>query len=180
MSNANKKISNKGVNMKEDIKKAIADLCNKIKQEVSPELQAELEGSAAPQGAAEFVDWHEKIDELDLNDGQGGIWQRFGGNQLAQIRTLLHRIADLSRTIGGKAVKYGKRIIKWIFTLIGQYPATMRAIVVMSALAFLVSCIPLLHFVLLPIVKVVALGLVGFVFLQESFANMTVVNIANG
>ena len=164
--------NNKEVNMNE--KQVIIDLVNKIKYEVTDQQLAELAGCATPLSEVEFVDWHAKIDELDLS--KCGSWSK--GEVAAQLRALLHRVLDVTRMVSGRVVRIGKRIVKWIFSLLDRYPSTVSAALVMAALAFVAAHIPLLHYVLLPIVQVAAVGLVGLVFLSESVqgVNVTVAN----
>lgn len=148
-----------------DAKKVINDLVNKFKNEMTPEQMAELFGSATPHRKAKFADWHAKIDELDLTGGPS--WMN--GEIAAQLRAFLHRVVDVTHTVGGKVVRIGKRVIEWIFAFIKRYPETFTVAVVMAALSYLVSCIPFLGVILLPIMQVVAAGVVGFVFLSEYF-----------
>lgn len=147
--------------------KTIIDLVNKLKYEVTEEQMAELSGCATPLTQAEFCDWHAKIDDLDLSRSSTGERSWLSGSQIAQLRELLHRIVNMTTKIGGRAVNVGKRVLKWLFALIERYPSTVAATIVMSALAFVVAHIPVLRYVLLPIVQVVAVGLVGFIFLSE-------------
>jgi len=166
MNNTNE---NEEITMNE--KKTIIDLVNKIRYEVTEEQLAELAGCATPIGDAEFVDWHDRIDNLELASG-GGSWLK--GETAAQLRELLHRVVDVTRKIGGKAVRIGKRIVKWIFAMLGRFPTTVAAAVVMAALAFVIGQIPYLGVVLLPIAKLVAAGIVGLVFLNECVTGMRI------
>lgn len=158
-------------------KKLIVDLINKIKYEVSESQMAELAGCATPLSEAEFVDWHEKIDDLKL--GSDGARTRLSGRQIAQLRALMHRIADVTCQIGGRAVRIGKRVIKWIFSLLERYPATVKAFLVMAAIAFVVAHIPLLHYVLLPVVQLAAMWIVGYAFISECVENMSAAPVCN-
>jgi len=151
-------------------KKMIVDLVNKIKYEVTDAQRAELAGCATPLSEAEFVDWHARIDDLKLTDGECP-W--FKGEMAAQTRALLHRVVDVTREIGGRTVRIGKRVVKWIFALLERYPATLAAAVVMAALCFVVAQIPYLGVVLLPIAQAVAAGIVGLVFIGESIHGMS-------
>ena len=47
-------------------KKVLVDLVNKIRYEVTDEQLAELAGNAASSADNEFVDWHARINRLDL------------------------------------------------------------------------------------------------------------------
>lgn len=158
-------------------KKMIVDLVNKIKYEVSESQMAELSGCATPLSEAEFVDWHEKIDELKLGSDGANTW--LSGRQIAQLRSLMHRIADKTCQIGGRAVQIGKRVIKWIFSLFERYPGTVKAMLVMAAIAFVVAHIPLLHYVLLPVVQLVAMWLIGYAFISECVENMSAAPACN-
>lgn len=160
-------------NMMEE-KKVIVDLVNKIKYEISAEQLAELSGRATPLSEAEFVDWHERIDDLQLATSSTGARTWLSGKQLAQLRALLHRIADVTRQVGGRTVCVGKRVIKWILSMIVRYPSTVAATLVMAALAFLASSVPFLGHVLLPIVQVVAVCFVGLIFISESVMGLNV------
>ncbi len=141
----------------------IDDFKNKIKLEVTPELLAELSGSTTPPQERGFVDWHAKIDEIDLTNGPS--WM--DGELNAQLRELLHRVLDLTHTIGDETMRIGKRIINWIFSLKERYPKTFWAVVVLAVLSFLVSGIPLLNLLLLPILTLVAKGLICYVAVSE-------------
>jgi hypothetical protein len=154
--------------MNTDTKNIIVDLVNKIKYEVTDEQMAELSGSATPLDEAEFIDWRAKIDDLDLSAGGHG---RFSAEMAAQLREVLHRIVQATHKIGGKVVKIGRRVIKWIFSMLDRFPRTAKMLVIMAALAFLVAQIPLLHYILLPIVQVVGVCLVGYEFLFEAVIN---------
>ena len=154
--------------MNTDTRNIIVDLVNKIKYEVTDEQMAELSGSATPLDEAEFVDWRAKIDDLDLSGGHDG-W--FSAEMAAQLREALHRIVQTTHKIGGKVVKIGRRIIKWIFSMLERFPRTAKTLVIMAALAFLVAQIPVLHYILLPIVQIAGVFIVGNVFLSETAAN---------
>lgn len=158
----------------EEQKKVIIDLVNRIKYEVTEAQLAELAGCASPLNEGEFVDWHGKIDDLQLATSSTGARTWLNGKQLAQLRALLHRIADVTRQVGGRAVGVGKRAIKWIFSLIARYPSTVAATMVMAALAFLASSVPFFGHVLLLIVQVVAVFLVGLIFISESVCGLNV------
>jgi hypothetical protein len=155
--------------MNTDTKNIIVDLVNKIKYEVTDEQMAELSGSATPLDEAEFVDWRAKIDDLDLSAGGHG---RFSAEMAAQLREVLHRILQATHKIGGKAVKIGRRIIKWIFSMLERFPRTAKMLVIMAALTFLVAQIPVLHYILLPIVQIAGVLIVGNVFLSETVVNV--------
>ena len=165
-------------NMMEE-KKVIVDLVNKIKYEISAEQLAELSCRATPLSEAEFVDWHDRIDDLQLVTSSTGARTWLSGKQLAQLRALLHRIADVTRQIGGRTVCVGKRVIKWILSMIARYPSTVAATLVMAALAFLASSVPFLGQVLLPIVQVVAVCFVGLIFISESVMGLGVSYVEN-
>ncbi len=169
--NTNNQTTNGNITM--DVKTMIVDLVNKIKYEVTPEQLAELSGSATPLSKAEFVDWHAKIDALDLNKGPS--WMN--GEYTSQLRAFLHQVLDVTHNVGGKVVRIGKRIIKWIFMLIERYPDTFRAAVVLAALSYLVANIPFLGALLLPIMQLVAVGIIGFVFLGECVRNVNIKTI---
>jgi hypothetical protein len=154
--------------MNTDAKNIIVDLVNKIKYEVTEEQMAELSGSATPLDEAEFVDWRAKIDDLDLSGGHDG-W--FSAEMAAQLREVLHRIVQATHKIGGKIVKIGRRVIKWIFTMLERFPRTAKMLVIMASLAFLVAEIPVLHYILLPIVQIAGVFIVGNAFLSETVAN---------
>lgn len=164
----------KAGNFAEENKKAIIDLVNRIKYEVTEAQLAELAGCASPLSEVEFVDWHDRIDDLQLATSSTGARTWLSGKQLAQLRALLHRIADVTRQIGGRAVCVGKRVIKWILSMIARYPSTVAATLVMAALAFLASSVPFLGSVLLSIVQVVAVCFVGLIFISESVTGLNV------
>jgi len=143
-------------------KKMIIDLVNKIKYEVTEEQLAELAGCATPLSNAEFVDWEARIDALDLTDGGRSV---FRSEIAAQLRALLHRILEMTREIGGKVIPLGKRLIRWIFSLLDRYPNTMTAALIMAALNYFVAQIPYLGVVLLPLMQAVSAGVIGLVFI---------------
>ncbi len=155
--------NNKEINMNENAKQVIIDYVNKIKYEVTERQLEELAGCATPLSEEEFIDWHAKIDELDLS--RCGAWSK--GEVAAQLRSILHRVLDVTRMVSGRVVRIGKRIVKWIFSLLDRYPSTVSAALVMAVLAYIAAHVPVLRYVLLPIVQVVAVGLVGFIFISE-------------
>ena len=156
-------------------KKIIIDLVNKIKYTVTEEQMAELAGSAVPLTQAEFVDWHAKIDEMDMSGGPAWL----NGEVKARLREALHRIADLIREVGGRMIPIGRRILRFVLEMVKRYPGTAKALVIMAALSFLVAHIPLLHYVLLPIVQVVGVLVVGLVFLNEHVRTTTAAGFQN-
>ena len=162
--------SNEGNSAMNERKKQIIDLVNKIKYEVSEQQMAELAGCATPLSEAEFVDWHEKIDELDLTGGPSWL----NGEAAAQLRALLHRVTDLTREIGGRMVAVGKRVIKMVFEMIQRFPRTAKALMVMAVLMFLVAHVPLIGPLLQPIVTAVCMVVGGMTFLDECIQNVGV------
>lgn len=175
----NEEQNNEGTNTMNKQKKQIIDLVNKIRREVTEEQMSVLAGDATSSGDKEFVDWHEKIDDLTLGTSSSGARSWLNGDQLAQLRALLHRMADLTGWVGGRLVSIGKRAVKFLFELIKRYPATVKATLVMAVIAFLVAHIPLLGLVLAPIVHAVAMGIVGFIFIVESVRNLNALNLGN-
>lgn len=153
-------------------KKMIIDLINKIKYEVSEQQMAEIAGCATPLSEAEFVDWHEKIDELDMTGGPSWL----NGEAVAQLRALLHRMTDLTSEIGGRMVAVGKRAIKMVFEMIQRFPRTAKALMVMAVLLFFVAHVPLIGPLLQPIVTAVCMVVGGMTFLDECIQNV----VANG
>ena len=152
-------------------KKQIIDLVNKIKYEVSEQQLAELAGCATPLSEAEFVDWHEKIDELDLTGGPSWL----NGEAAAQLRAIiLHRVTDLTSEVGGRMVAIGKRVIKMVFEMIQRFPRTAKALMVMAVLLFFVTNVPLIGPLLQPIVTAVCMVVGGMTFLDECIQNMGV------
>ena len=154
-------------------KKVLVDLVNKIRYEVTDEQLAELAGNAASSADNEFIDWHARINRLDLRGA--GRW--LGGQGVAQLRTFLHRVLNVTRQVGGKAIAIGKRIIRWLFSVIACYPSTLAAAVVMAALAVLLAQVPLLGVLLLPLAKLMGAAFVLYVFLKENI-QMASVNLA--
>lgn len=145
-------------------KKVIVDLVNKIKYEVSEEQLAELSGCATPLCAGEFVDWHARIDDLDLNEK---CPPRFGGTVAGRLRELLHDIVGLVRETAGRMVPVGKRVVKWILSLVKRYPNTSRVAIVMAALCFVIAHVPILGWMLMPLIEAVAAGSVLLTFVLE-------------
>lgn len=145
------------------IRKDVVEIVDRLKREVPPEVLAELAGDTEPHGAAAFVDLHEKIDEMDLNQGSEDL----PAGAAAQLRELLHRLVEVTRPVGGKLVRIGQRIVRWILAFVERYPGTTAAILVMAALAYFVAAIPVLGMILFPIVQLVAAGVVGFIFVSE-------------
>ena len=88
----NEEQNNEGNSTMNEQKKQIIDLVNKVKYEVSERQMAELARGAKPLSEAEFVDWHEKIDEMDLTGGPSWL----NGEAAAQLRSFLHRVTDLT------------------------------------------------------------------------------------
>ena len=166
----NEEQSNEGNNTMNEQKKQIIDLVNKVKYEVSEQQMAELAGCATPLSEAEFVDWHGKVDELDLTGGPSWL----DGEAAAQLRALLHRVTDLTREIGGRMVAVGKRVIKMVFEMIQRFPRTAKALMVMAVLMFLVAHVPLIGPLLQPIVTAVCMVVGGMTFLDECIQNVGV------
>jgi len=149
-------------------KKTIIDLVNRIKYEVTEEQLAELAGCATPLSKAEFVDWEARIDDLDLSKGPS--WTR--GEVAAQLREFLHRVLGRTYKVGGRAVAVGKRIVKFVLSLLDRYPITLAAAVVMAALCFVVASVPYLGVVLLPVAKLAGVCVVGMIAFGESLHNL--------
>ena len=147
-------------------KKVIVDLIEKMEYDVSGQQLEELSACARPLTQAEFVDYRRQLDELDLeSDGASGL----GAEVLAQLRALLRRVSEATREIGGRVVRIGKRIIKFVLEMTRRYPRTAKALVIMAALSFLVGQIPLIRHVLVPIVQGVGMVIAGFIFINEYF-----------
>ena len=170
----NEEQKNEGNSTMNEQKKQIIDLVNKIKYEVSERQMAELARGAKPLSEAEFVDWHEKIDEMDLTGGPSWL----NGEAAAQLRSFLHRVTDLTSEVGGRMVAIGKRVIKMVFEMIQRFPRTAKALVVMAVLLFFVAHVPLIGPLLQPIVSAVCMVVGGMTFLDECIQNMGV-NIIN-
>lgn len=68
----NEEQNNEGTNTMNKQKKQIIDLVNKIRREVTEEQMSVLAGDATSSGDKEFVDWHEKIDDLTLGTSSSG------------------------------------------------------------------------------------------------------------
>lgn len=151
-------------------KKQIIDLVNKIKYEVTEQQMAELAGCATPLSEAEFVDWHEKIDEMDLAGGSGWL----NSEAVAQLRAALHRLTDMTREIGGRMVAIGKRAIKMLFDMIQRFPRTTKVLMVMAMLLFFIAHVPFIGPLLQPIVSAVCMVVGGLTFLDECFQNMSI------
>lgn len=149
-------------------KKVLVDLVNKIRYEVTGEQLAELAGNAASSADNEFVDWHAWINRLDLREA--GRW--LGSRGAARLRAFLHRVLGLTSKVGGKTVCIGKRLIRWIASLLGRFPSTTAAAVVIAALIFAFGQIPFFGQILLPIVQLFGAALLGYVFLKELFAGL--------
>ena len=162
-------LNNEGDNAMNEQKKQIIDLVNKVKYEVSEQQLAELAGCATPLSQAEFVDWHEKIDELDLTGGPSWL----NGEAAAQLRVILHRVTDLTREVGGRMVAIGKRVIKMVFEMIQRFPRTAKALMVMAVLLFFIAHVPLIGPLLQPIVTAVCMVVGGLTFLDECIRNMS-------
>jgi hypothetical protein len=56
--------------------------------------------------------------------------------------------------------------------MLERFPRTAKMLVIMAALAFLVAQIPVLHYILLPIVQIAGVLIVGNVFLSETVVNV--------
>ena len=149
-------------------KKALVDLVNKIRYEVTDEQLAELAGRGSSLADTECVDWHAWINRLNLREA--GRW--LGGRGAARLRAFLHRVLGLTRKVGGKTVCIGKRLIRWIASLLGRFPSTTAAAVVIAALIFAFGQIPLFGQILLPIVQLFGAALLGHVFLKELFVGL--------
>jgi len=130
-----------------------------------------LEGRGGAHAGVRFWDWHEWINDLKLTTGSDCPWLK--RETASELRAALHRIADWTCRVGGRAVRLGARIMEFIAVQILRYPATLVAAVVMAVLGFLASSIPILGCVLGPIVNALGVGVVGVVFLGETVRNLT-------
>lgn len=146
----------------------INDLADAMRRETTEAEKAYLAGEAAPSGKPKFFDWHAAIDNLKLTGDDS--W--FKSEQAAQLRKVLHRVADMTRKVGGKTVAIGKRLLAFIFEQIQRYPMTLSAIVVLAALNFFALTVPLIGPALSMIIHSVGTLIVGFVFAGESVLNV--------
>ena len=165
----NEEVNNEGTDTMNEQKKQIIDLVNKIKYEVSEQQLAELAGCATPLTQKEFCDFHAQIDELDLSDGPSWL----NGEVAAQLRAVLHRVADWTREVGGKMVPCGQRIMEFAREMVRRFPKTSKALVMLAVLAFVVAHIPLVGGLLQPIVISVGMAITGLIFLNESLHNLS-------
>ena len=149
-------------------KKVLVDLVNKIRYEVTDEQLAELAGKGVSLADTECVDWYAWINRLDLREARRWL----GSRGAAHLRAFLHRVLDLTRKVGVKTVCIGKRLIRWIESLLGRFPSTTAAAVVIAALIFAFGQIPFLGSLLLPIVQLFGAALLGYVFLKELFVGL--------
>lgn len=146
------------------------DIICGMKRAFTPKQREYLEGRGESGAGVRFRDWHEWIDNLQLATGGDCPWLK--SETTAMLREALHRIADLTHRVGGRAVRIGARVIEFIFEQICRYPNTLVVAVVMAAICFLVSSIPLMGWLLGPIVNAVGLGIVCVVFFGEIARNL--------
>lgn len=77
----------------------------------------------------------------------------------------------LSKEKLGKIVKYakpiGERVLNWMQISVNRFPKTFKMAAILGVLAFLVAQIPILGWLLFPVVHVVGLGIVLGVFAFE-------------
>ena len=148
---------------------AIMKLAERFKAEMSEETRGELAGERRPRHV-EIVNWHEKIDNLDLSKGRHWV----SGERIVQLRSLLHDLLDKTLTVGGLMVNIGKRIVKWIFAMMEHFPQTVAAMVIVAALLVALACVPILGTLLMTPAQVVAIGFVGLAFFSECMQKLGV------
>ena len=155
--------------MEENETRTIIDLVNKMKYKVSERQMAELAGCATPLTQAEFCDWHAKIDEMDLSSDDRS-W--INDEVVARFRATLHQVADMSREVGGRIVRYGKRIVEFVMDAIRRYPRTVKALVVVAVLMLMASLIPIIGGLVQALVMFIGGGVVLLRFIGELSNNM--------
>ena len=169
----NKEVNN--MNMNDGDMSTIIDLVNKMKYEVSAEQMAELAGCATPLTQTEFCDWHAKIDEMDFSSDDRS-W--INDEVVAKLRSTLHQVADKSREMGDRIVRFGKRIVEFVMDAVRRYPQTTKALVVVAALMFLASLIPFIGGIVQSLVMFIGGGVALLRFVGELSDNMSAHRIA--
>ncbi len=160
---------NKEVNMTQEEKKVVADLFKKVNAELTPEKRAELSGTAASCDACGFVDYHEKIDNMRLQT-KGYSWMN--GETARRIREILHRLVGMTRTVGGKVVRIGHRIVNWIFSMVARFPASLSAALLIVLICLVIKSVPFVGGFLGNVFLIPAFYAVGALVLLESLSSI--------
>jgi len=148
----------------------LQDIIDDMKRVFTQKDREYLEGRGVAHASVRFRDWHEWINSLKLTTGSDCPW--FKSETAAKLRADLHRIADRTHRVGGRALRFGVRIMEFIAAQIAHYPSTLVVAVVMAAIWFLASSIPILGYILGPIVAALSVAIVGVVFLSETASNL--------
>ena len=167
MKNNMKKIED--VKMTQEEKDLVADLSRQVNAELTPAKVSELSGEAASHEDDGFVDYHEKIDELKLPT-KGVSWMN--GQTARQIREALHRLVGLTRKVGGKVVRIGRRIVNWIFSVLDRFPRSVGAIVLVVLIGALLGAIPLIGGLVSCLFQIPALYAAGALVFLEAGADL--------
>ena len=150
-------------------KTMIAEYVQRVMSETSDEQWAELRGGASMSGAPVFADLQSEIDKMKLTS-KGCSWLK--DTTAAQVREILHRVSKLTYKVGGKVVRIGGRIIKWILSMAARIPGTVTLALVLCMLCLLCQLVPFVGQLLLPIVSMAAAAVVAFTAVAESLLNL--------
>lgn len=87
----------------------------------------------------------------------------------ADAKVLMGRLLDTTATVAGRIIEVGRRILSFVLEMMRTYPGTTLGVLVGLTLTSLVGSIPLLGFVLGPIVGPL---LAAFMLTQGALADL--------
>jgi uncharacterized Zn finger protein (UPF0148 family) len=151
--------------------KTVEELVSKIssiEQELS-EIKISLSNKTQQnQYTNPFVNYKKQINNFDFNktaDGKNNIPEnhRVSSEVSSIIREILLNLMNVTKTVGGVVVEYGKKILDFIFEKIREYPNVATGLLIIAVLhalkSFLLGSLPIIgplasalaNFALLPI-----------------------------
>ena len=145
----------------------VADLVGKLKREMQNLRLQTFTGDDSPFAEADRIDWHARIDQLNLGENR---W--LSPARKAKLREILHRVADLTIKTGDRVVCVGKRIVMWLIDLLRRYSNTCEAVVITAGLVFVASNIPFLGSILVPCIKMYAVYFIGIQLVRDIARNL--------
>lgn len=101
-------------------------------------------------------------DLLSFDLSEEALRKRIGALEIsADAKSLLFTVAKTTITVGTTVIKIGRKVLDVITTLLAEFPMTSAVTVFGAIFGFLISSIPVIGFVLGPLVGALAVAL-GF------------------